>query len=58
MGVTAADEGGLRFESLIIDLAAGFINVHPGRVDLVTHDSLRPIVEALGLDGAADRAAS
>lgn len=56
--MTAADEGGLRFESLIIDLAAGFINVHPGRVDLVTHDSLRPIVEALGLDGAADRAAS
>jgi len=47
---TAADKGGTRFESLVIDLAAGFINMDPGQVDLVIEDSLRRIVEALGLD--------
>ena len=50
MDATAADEGGLRFESLVIDLAAGFINVDPGRVYLVIEECLRRIVEALGLD--------
>jgi transcriptional regulator with GAF, ATPase, and Fis domain len=50
LGATAADEGGSRFESLVIDLAAGFINVDPGRVDLVIEECLRRIVEALGLD--------
>jgi formate hydrogenlyase transcriptional activator len=50
LGATAEDEGGVRFESLVIDLAAGFINVDPGRVDLVIEDCLRRIVEALGLD--------
>src|SRR5438093_11831894 len=40
----------LRFESLIIDLAAGFISIDPERVDQAIEDSLRRIVEALGLD--------
>jgi hypothetical protein len=50
LGATAPDEWGFRFESLVIDLAAGFINVDPGRVDLVIEECLRRIVEALGLD--------
>src|SRR5262249_19816532 len=40
----------LRFESLVIDLAGGFINVDPSRVDPAIQDCLRRIVEALGLD--------
>src|SRR5438034_3513494 len=40
----------LRFESLIIDLAAGFISIDPERVDQAVEDSRRRIVEALGLD--------
>src|SRR5437773_10393539 len=42
----------LRFESLIIDLAAGSISIDPERVDQAIEDSLRPIVEAVGLDRA------
>jgi hypothetical protein len=49
-GAGVRDEEGLRFESLVIDLAAGFINVDPSRVDLAIEDCLRRIVEALGLD--------
>jgi formate hydrogenlyase transcriptional activator len=44
------EAGSLRFESLVIDLAAGFINLSPDRVDLAIEDCLRRIVEALGLD--------
>src|SRR5262245_34930416 len=40
----------LRFESLVIDLAGGFINMDPSRVDPAIQDCLRRIVEALGLD--------
>jgi formate hydrogenlyase transcriptional activator len=40
----------LRFESLVIDLAAGFINLEPERVDQAIEACLRRIVEALGLD--------
>jgi formate hydrogenlyase transcriptional activator len=40
----------IRFESLVIDLAGGFINLDPARVDLAIEDCLRRIVEALGLD--------
>src|SRR5262249_42257329 len=40
----------LRFESLVIELAAGFINLDPARVDPAIEDCLRRIVEALGLD--------
>jgi hypothetical protein len=40
----------LRFESLVIDLAAGFVNLEPERVDQEIEDCLRHIVEALGLD--------
>src|SRR5881396_3116896 len=45
-------EGGerFRFESLVIDLAAGFINVDPEDVDHAIENCLRRIVEALGLD--------
>src|SRR5262245_10476973 len=39
-----------RFESLVIDLAAGFVNLEPERVDQVIDDCLRRIVEALDLD--------
>src|SRR5207247_2210394 len=38
------------FESLVIDLAAGFINVDPEDVDHAIENCLRRIVEALGLD--------
>src|SRR4030095_12839743 len=38
------------FESLVIDLAAGFVNLEPERVDQEIEDCLRHIVEALGLD--------
>ena len=40
----------LRFESLVIDLAAGFVNLEPERVDQAIEDRLRHIVEALHLD--------
>src|SRR5262249_46383607 len=40
----------LRFESLVIDLTAGFINLEPERVDQAIEDCPRRIVEALGLD--------
>src|SRR5438093_11917968 len=45
-------EGGerFRFESLVIDLAAGFINVDPEDVDHAIENCLRRIGEALGLD--------
>ena len=45
-------EGGerFRFESLVIDLAAGFINVDPEDVDHAIENCLRRIVDALGLD--------
>ena len=40
----------LRFEALLSDLAAGFINLQPERVDQAIEDCLRRIVEALGID--------
>src|SRR5262245_41976402 len=40
----------LRFEALVNDLAAGFVNLEPERVDQTIEDCLRRIVEALGLD--------
>src|SRR5262245_3158899 len=40
----------LRFESLVIDLAAGFVNLEPEQVDQAIEDCLRRIVEALGLE--------
>jgi transcriptional regulator with GAF, ATPase, and Fis domain len=40
----------LRFESLVIDLAAGFIDLEPERVDQAIEDCLCHIVEALDLD--------
>jgi len=40
----------LRFEALVIDLAAGFLNLEPERVDQAIEHCLRHIVEALGLD--------
>jgi len=45
-------EGGerFRFESLVIDLAAGFINIDPEDVDHAIENCLRRIVEALDLD--------
>src|SRR5262245_66337555 len=39
-----------RFESLVIDLAAGFVNLETDRVDQAIEDCLRRIVEALDLD--------
>jgi transcriptional regulator with GAF, ATPase, and Fis domain len=47
---TAGRPGGVRFEALVIDLAAGFVNLEPSRVDPAIEDCLRRIVEALGLD--------
>src|SRR5262249_44624928 len=44
------DEVNSRFESLVIDLAAGFINLNPARVDSAIEDCLRRIVEALELE--------
>ena len=44
------DEANLRFESLVIDLAAGFINLEPAQVDLAIEECLRRIVEALDLE--------
>src|SRR5262249_20851852 len=60
-GGGAADVGGgdevatdvaerLRFEALLSDLAAGFINLEPERVDSAIEDCLRRIVETLDLD--------
>ncbi len=40
----------LRFESLVIDLAAGLIHLEPAQVDAAIETSLRRIVEALGID--------
>jgi hypothetical protein len=40
----------LRFESLVIDLAAGLVKFEPERVDQAIEDCLRHIVEALHLD--------
>ena len=40
----------VRFESLIIDLAAGFVSIDPERVDQAIEECLRRIVRALGLD--------
>src|SRR5262245_26941862 len=40
----------LRFGSLVSNLAAGFVNLEPERVDYAIEDCLRLIVEALGLD--------
>jgi hypothetical protein len=40
----------LRFEALVSDLAAGFINLEPEQVDQAIEDCLRRIVQALGLD--------
>src|SRR5215510_5085200 len=40
----------LRFEALVIDLAAGLVNLKSERVDQAIEDCLRRIVEALGLD--------
>ena len=40
----------LRFEALLSDLAAGFINLQRERVDQAIEDCLRRIVEALGID--------
>lgn len=45
-----ADERRFRFESLIIELAAGFIEIAPERVDQAIEDCLRRIVGALDLD--------
>src|SRR5262245_15817605 len=39
-----------RFEALLSDLAAGFINLEPEQVDQAIEDCLRRIVEALGID--------
>src|SRR5262245_65892678 len=39
-----------RFESLVIDLAAGFVNLETDRVDQAIEDCLRRIVGALDLD--------
>jgi transcriptional regulator with GAF, ATPase, and Fis domain len=44
------DDRDLRFEALVIDLAANFINIDPERVDGAIEDCLRRIVQALGLD--------
>ena len=40
----------LRFERLIADLTARFVNVPPERVDVEIEDSLRHVVEALALE--------
>jgi formate hydrogenlyase transcriptional activator len=40
----------LRFEALVIDLAAGFVHVEAERVDQAIEDCLRHVVEALELD--------
>src|SRR5262245_4189867 len=40
----------LRFEALLSDLAASFIDLEPEQVDQAIEDCLRRIVEALGLD--------
>jgi hypothetical protein len=39
----------LRFEVVLSDLAAGFINLEAERVDQAIEDCLRRIVEGLGL---------
>src|SRR5262245_11451450 len=49
-GDVPADVGDrLRFESLVIDLAAGFVHLEPDRVDQAIGDCLRHIVVTLGL---------
>src|SRR5262249_40465391 len=54
--MTARNDAGVdvaelrRFESLVIDLAAGFVSLDTDRVDQAIEDCLRRIVEALGLD--------
>ena len=40
----------LRFETLLGDLAAGFINLEPEQVEQAIEDCLHHIVEALGVD--------
>ena len=42
----------LRFDALLSDLAAGFINLEPEQVDQAIEDCLHHIVEALGVAGA------
>ena len=42
----------LRFEALVNDLAAGFINPKPERVDQAIEDCLRRIVEGWASTGA------
>src|SRR5262245_17570527 len=42
--------GRLGFEALVNDLAAGFMNFEPERVDQAIEKCLRRIVEVLGLD--------
>ena len=39
-----------RFERLLVDLSAGFINLPTSRIDEAIDDGLRRIVEALGID--------
>src|SRR5262245_2242017 len=49
--VAAADVAEvLRFESLVIELATGFVNLEPEQVDQAIDDCLHHIVEALNLD--------
>ena len=40
----------LRFEALVNDLVAGFVNLEQERVDQAIEDCLRRIAEGLGLD--------
>lgn len=40
----------VRFESLMADLSAAFVNLPPGEVDGRIHDALRRVVEFLGVD--------
>jgi transcriptional regulator with GAF, ATPase, and Fis domain len=49
-GGDAREREALRFESLVIDLAGGFINLDPARVDAAIEHCLRRVVEALDLD--------
>ncbi len=39
-----------RFERLLLELSAGFINLPAARIDEAIDDGLRRIVEALGID--------
>jgi hypothetical protein len=49
-GLSVEVDESLRFESLVVDLAEGFINLEPARVDQAIEECLRRIVEALRLD--------